>query len=62
MNNLHSITNEINPPLNNELLKTTEIWQRDNVDANLWHGEQGLIINTAALEERKFFFDVIVLD
>ncbi len=35
-----------------------EIWYQDNSDYDLWHGPQGLIVNTAALEEREAFYEV----
>ena len=53
MNNLHTLTDTMTP------LKPTETWQRDPYDADLWHGPNGVIVNTAALKEREFYFDVI---
>ena len=41
------------------LLKPTEVWQQDPVDADFWHGPDGIIVNTAALKEREFYFDVV---
>lgn len=38
----------------------SEIWTQDSEDANLWHGPHGVIVNTAALEERKAFYDISV--
>jgi hypothetical protein len=40
-------------------LKESEVWQRDPEDTDLWHSKHGVIVNTAALEEREFYFDVI---
>lgn len=37
----------------------TEIWYQDSQDADLWHGEQGLIVNTAALNERETYYKVL---
>jgi hypothetical protein len=39
----------------------TEQWWQDSQDTDLWHGEHGVIINTAALDERKAFYTVIRL-
>ena len=39
--------------------KTSEVWYQDLEDANMWHGKHGVIINTAALNEREFYFDII---
>jgi hypothetical protein len=40
-------------------LKVTEVWYQDVEDSNLWFGEHGVMVNTAALDEREFYFDVI---
>ena len=37
----------------------SETWTRDSEDADLWHGPHGVIVNTAALEERKVFYHII---
>ena len=42
------------------VLSTTELWRRDAKDLDLWHGEHGLILNTAALEERKAYYNVVI--
>jgi len=42
------------------VLSTTEFWRRDPKDSDLWHGEKGLILNTAALEERKAYYNVVI--
>ncbi len=39
-------------------LKKTEVWYQDPEDGNLWHGTHGVIVNTAALVEREFFYNV----
>jgi hypothetical protein len=39
-------------------LKKTEIWYQDLEDGNLWHGTHGVIVNTAALVEREFFYNI----
>jgi hypothetical protein len=39
-------------------LKNTEVWQQDPEDGNLWHGQHGVIVNTAALIEREFFYNI----
>lgn len=41
------------------LPKPLEAWRQDEHDSDLWHGKNGTIINTAALIEREFFFDVV---
>lgn len=37
----------------------TETWIQDAEDPNLWHGEHGVIVNSAALEMRKAFYTII---
>ena len=53
------------PQLNVQILTapalSSEIWTRDDADADLWHGPHGVIVNTAALEERKRFYRLIQL-
>jgi len=36
-----------------------ETWIQDPEDSDLWHGEHGVIVNTAALEMRKAFYTII---
>jgi hypothetical protein len=43
----------------NDMLKEREIWYQDPVDNDLWHHESGLIVNTAALEERQAYYTII---
>ena len=38
--------------------KVQETWLQDSNNSNLWHAENGLMINTPALKERESFFDV----
>jgi hypothetical protein len=40
-------------------IKRTEIWYQDVEDSDLWFGEHGVMVNTAALNEREFYFEVI---
>lgn len=40
-------------------IKAIEIWYQDVEDSDLWFGEHGVMVNTAALNEREFYFDVI---
>ena len=42
------------------VLAKTELWRRDAKDSDLWHGEKGLILNTAALQERKAYYNVVI--
>jgi hypothetical protein len=37
----------------------TEIWTQDTQDHDLWHGNYGVMVNTAALNEREGIFEVI---
>lgn len=49
-------------PLDIQVLNTSasfETWTRDDLDADLWHGPHGVIVNTAALEERKKFYRLV---
>jgi hypothetical protein len=39
-------------------LKKSEVWYQDPEDGNLWHGTHGVIVNTAALVEREFFYNI----
>jgi hypothetical protein len=36
-----------------------ETWQQDPFDPGFWIGENGLIINTAALDERSKFSEIV---
>lgn len=38
-----------------------ESWQQDPYETDLWHGANGLIVNTAALEERSYYVNVVRL-
>ena len=40
-------------------VKNAELWYQDPEDSNLWHGKHGVIINTAALVEREFYYSVV---
>jgi hypothetical protein len=40
-------------------LKNAELWYQDPEDSNLWHGKHGVIVNTAALNEREFYYTVV---
>jgi hypothetical protein len=42
-------------------LKPSEVWQQDTENSDFWHGKHGVIINTAALNEREFYYDIIRL-
>ena len=41
------------------LVKPLECWQQDPDAPDLWHGDEGVIVNTAALEERAFYFEIV---
>lgn len=45
--------------MNDHLYAPTETWYQDARDADLWHGDYGLIVNTAALDQRAVYFEVI---
>ena len=38
--------------------KVSEVWYQDALEPGLWHNDKGLIVNTAALQERETFFEV----
>lgn len=38
-----------------------EVWYQDPADEDRWAGEDGVLINTAALEERSYYFEIIRL-
>jgi hypothetical protein len=42
-----------------QTLKHSEVWQQDTQNPDLWHGPNGVMINTAALNEREFYYDVL---
>ncbi|MGL4611664.1 MAG: hypothetical protein ACRCYY_18630 [Trueperaceae bacterium] len=44
---------------NNKPIKVTEMWYQDIEDSDLWFGEHGVILNTAALDEREVYFEII---
>jgi len=37
-----------------------EIWEQDSYDQDLWHGDNGLIVNTSALKDREDFIEVFL--
>jgi hypothetical protein len=39
--------------------KVSEVWYQDTENGDMWHGKHGVIVNTAALNEREFYFDII---
>jgi hypothetical protein len=39
--------------------KTSEVWYQDTENVDMWHGKHGVIVNTAALNEREFYYDII---
>lgn len=41
-----------------QALKPAEIWFRHPVESDLWIGENGVLINSAALIERETYYDV----
>jgi hypothetical protein len=41
-----------------ELYKPTETWTQDHQDFDLWHGQNGVIVNTPALKERETYFEI----
>ena len=41
--------------------KPPETWTQDPEERDLWHGENGVILNTAALEERTAYYEVVRL-
>ncbi|MCA9837309.1 MAG: hypothetical protein KC422_10340 [Trueperaceae bacterium] len=46
---------------NDQRLKT-ETWYQDPQDADLWHGEHGLMVNSSALLERETYYKIIRLN
>ena len=48
-----------NQTSNKSVYLKTEIWTQDSADSDLWHGDNGLLLNTAALELRKTFYNVV---
>ena len=41
-----------------QVYKVGEVWYQDGLEPDLWHHDKGLMINTAALDEREAFFEV----
>jgi len=52
---------ELVPPMSADEFASNlvETWIQDPEDSDLWHGEHGVIVNTAALEMRKAFYTII---
>lgn len=42
--------------------KQTELWRQDETLPELWHGPEGLIVNTSALDERGAYFELVRLN
>ena len=40
-------------------LKPVETWRQHPAEPGLWIGEQGLLVNTAALVERERYYNVV---
>jgi hypothetical protein len=36
-----------------------ELWQQDPSEPDLWLGENGVLVNTAALEERAYYAEIV---
>ena len=41
------------------MTQAQEIWRQDVLDADLWHGNKGVIVNSAALQEREVYFEIL---
>jgi hypothetical protein len=54
----NSITTKAAKSKDLNALKKSEVWYQDLEDGNLWHGTHGVIVNTAALVEREFFYNI----
>ena len=39
-----------------------EVWYQDTENHDLWSNDGGLLVNTAALDEREAYFDVTRVD
>lgn len=57
MEMVYSLTDYREPALEDTLL---EHWTQDASDPDLWHGPQGLIVNSAALAERRPFYTLLL--
>lgn len=44
--------------MNKVSYKVSEVWYQDTLKPDLWHNDKGLLVNTAALNEREAFFEV----
>jgi hypothetical protein len=42
-----------------ETLRPLELWKQDAGNTDLWHHAGGLIVNTAALDERQEYFNIV---
>lgn len=42
--------------------KPEEIWYQDESNFDLWHGENGVIVNTTALNERQYYYHVLAVE
>lgn len=42
-----------------QTFKVVERWYQDAEDSDYWHGQHRVIVNTAALNEREFYYHII---
>lgn len=43
-------------------LQSVERWHQDPTDRDLWHHQNGLIVNSAALAERESYYRIVRID
>ncbi len=58
---LYTQISEEQIPLQNKQVShlKTETWLQDPHNQDLWHGSNGVIVNSEALEYREEFFEII---
>jgi hypothetical protein len=39
--------------------KPLEVWRQDHQIPDLWHSKDNLMVNSAALSEREFYFELV---
>jgi hypothetical protein len=58
MENLQRVQTSKSTPRNPKTMLEMEVWKRVEGE-DLWLGPKGVMVNSAALEERKFFYNIV---
>jgi hypothetical protein len=58
MENMQRVPTTQSTPRNPKAMLEMEVWKRVEGE-DLWLGPKGVLVNSAALEERKFFYNIV---